>query len=142
VIGAVHFDFAENVEILMGFPPVARSNVRDSVEEFVVLGGLLEIELIARESHDGKVISVRAVLLDQRIEVRVLLCVRAKGGDVNDEDDLTFEGGEVIELALESLHLEVVNRLIDSFAFAPSSGFVDEFGSGLVFESGPRGRDH
>jgi len=141
VIGAIHVDFAENVQIPMGFPSVARSDVRDSVEKFVVLGGFLEIELVARESDDREVVSVGAILLNQRIEIRVLLGVRAKCGDINDEDDLTFEGGEITELAVECLHLEVVNGLINKFAFAPSRGFVDEFGSGLIFESGRSGRD-
>jgi len=113
VIGAVDVDFAENVQIPIRFPTVARSDVQDSVEEFVVLGRLLEIELIARKSDNRKVIAVGAVLFDQRIEVGVLLGVRAERGDVDDQHDLTFEGGQIVELALESLHLKVVNGLVD-----------------------------
>jgi hypothetical protein len=74
VVGAIDFKFAEDLHIGVWLPSVARSDVHNTVEQFVVFGRLLQVELIARERKDSEVL--RLVLVDHTVEVKVLLGVR------------------------------------------------------------------
>lgn len=73
MIFTVDVDLAEDGHLGMGFPAAARSYVFESVEQFLVQAGFLQVELVAGEGEDGE--SVGAVAVDQAVEVQVLFGV-------------------------------------------------------------------
>ncbi|GMT07566.1 hypothetical protein PENTCL1PPCAC_29740, partial [Pristionchus entomophagus] len=125
VVLAVDLELAVDVQVLMRTPAVARSHVHDAVEQLVILSRLLEIELVAGEGEDGE--SVSGVLLDHGVEVGVLLGVGAERGDIDNEQDLATVLRQIDVVALEGLHLEIVDGLILRGALAPASRLIDDF---------------
>lgn len=90
LVDAVHIDFAINVQVAMRFPSVAWAHLCDAIHDFVVLSGLLQVELIAWERQHGEASAIVGVLFNERIEVDVLLRVGAKRCDVDDEQHLAL----------------------------------------------------
>lgn len=91
----------------------------------MVLGRLLKVELVARESEQSE--SSVLVLLDHGVEVGVLLGVGAESSYVDDKKNLAPVLRKISELTLQCLHLEVVDGLVDCGALAPPGGLVDHF---------------
>ena len=68
--------------------------------DLVIRSGVLGHELVAGETEDNEVFVLGGDLLVERLEGGVLRCEATFGGGVDDEDDLVFERGEVVGLAL------------------------------------------
>lgn len=69
MISSINFQFAENVEIVMGFPTISRSNMSNSIHDLVIFSRFLQIKLIAWESQNREFVSVGAVFFNYRVEV-------------------------------------------------------------------------
>lgn len=79
--------------------------------------------------QNSKFVAIRAVLLNERVKVSVLLSVGAKSGYINDQQNLSFVLRQISKLSFKSLNLEVIDRLIGCFTSAPSGSFVNKFGT-------------
>ena len=143
IVFAVDFHLSENVEIVVRFPSISGTNIGESIHNFVIFGGLLQIKLIARECQNLHAIG--RILLEHGIEIGVLLGVGAEGGHVHDQEDLAPISREIREGTVEALDLEIINRLIGGITLFPASGFINQGGArgriGLLL-SGGRGHSH